>query len=116
MCTEDRCDVKYVNQICGHHSSSPFPVQPNVEPYPVSTQEQCRAIPTFEKNCTPIFEALNLSASATSLREDIAVCEQIMTEMHHFLVLMLDSMARKVSCIGEKFKDLEHRVNKLGKK
>ena len=35
--------------------------------------------------------------------------------MHHFLVSMLDGMDRKVSSIGEKFKDLEKRVNKLEK-
>ena len=59
-----------------------------------------------------ISESLNLAASATSRREDIAACEQIMTEMHNFLVSMLDDMDRKVSMIGEKFKDLEQRVNK----
>ena len=46
----------------------------------------------------------------------MAACEQIMTERHHFLVSILDGMDRKVSIIGEKFKDLEQRVNKLEKK
>ena len=69
----------------------------------------------LKKNSIPISEALNLAASATSLREDIAACEQIMTERHHFLVSMLDGMDRKVSIIGGKFKDLEQRVNKLEK-
>ena len=72
-------------------------------------------MPTFGKKCTPIPEALNLAASATLLSEDIAACEQIMTERHHFLVSMIDGMDRKVSIIGEKFKDLEQRVNKIEK-
>ena len=67
----------------------------------------------LEKNSTPISEALNLAASATSL--SIVACEQIMTERHHFLVSMLDGLDRKISIIGEKFKDLEQCVNKLEK-
>ena len=98
-------------------ATSPLSTQSNQMLSPILSQPRnsVERSQHLEKNSTPISEALNLAASATSLREDIAACEQIMTERHHFLVSMLDGMDRKVSIIGEKFKDLEQRVNKLEK-
>ena len=62
---------------------------------------------------TPITSALNLAASASSLRKDFATCEQIMNEKHQFMVAMLESMHSKVSNIEEKLMSIESRVQKL---
>ena len=62
---------------------------------------------------SPISNALNLAASAASLKKDFVICEQIMTEKHKFLVDMLDGMNNKVSSIAEKLASLENRVQVL---
>ena len=62
---------------------------------------------------SPISNALNLAASAASLKKDFVICEQIMTEKHKFLVDMLDGMSNKVSSIAEKLAALENRVQVL---
>ena len=48
-----------------------------------------------------ISNALNIAASAASLKKRLRNCEQIMTEKHKFLVNMLDGMNNKVSSIAE---------------
>ena len=60
--------------------------------------------------------ALNLAASASSLRKDFTTCEQIMTEKHQFLVAMLDGMNSKVGSIADQLYLLEDRVKKLEEK
>ena len=62
---------------------------------------------------SPISDVLNLAASATSLRQDFAMCEKIMSEKHNFLVAMLDGMDRKVSSFGDKIVALEARIKTL---
>ena len=62
---------------------------------------------------SPISSALNLAASAASLRQDFALCEKVMTEKHQFLVSMLEGMNNTVSNIAEKLGLLESRVSKL---
>ena len=44
---------------------------------------------------SPITNVLNLAASATSLRDDFAMCEKVINEKHQFLVAMLDGMDKK---------------------
>ena len=63
-----------------------------------------------------ISNALNLAASASSLRKDFATCEKIMSEKHQILVTMHDGMDRRVSDIGDKLMALESRVETLEKK
>ena len=62
---------------------------------------------------SPVSNALNLAASAASLRRDFATCERIMTEKHQLLVTMLDGMNSCVSSIAEKLELLETRVKVL---
>ena len=62
---------------------------------------------------TPISDALNLAASAASLRKDFATCEIIMTKKHQFIVAMLDGMITTVSTIADKLESLETRVKVL---
>lgn len=62
---------------------------------------------------SPITKALNIAAEATSLRSDFALCEQIMTEKHQFLVSILDGMDRKLDCINEQVSSLENRIQLL---
>ena len=64
---------------------------------------------------SPISDALDFAASATSLSSDIQLCEKIMTEKHQFLIAMLDGMNKKVSGIAEKIFSLEQRVEKVEK-
>ena len=42
-----------------------------------------------------ITNVLNLAASATSFRNDFAMCEKVISEKHQFLVAMLDGMDKK---------------------
>ena len=44
---------------------------------------------------SPITNVLNLGASATSLRDDFALCEKVINEKHQFLVAMIDGMDKK---------------------
>ena len=62
---------------------------------------------------SPISDALNLAASAASLRKAFATCETIMTEKHQFLVAMFDGMSTTVSTIADKLESLETRVKLL---
>ena len=62
---------------------------------------------------SPISNASNLAASAASLKKDVVICEQIMTEKHKFPVDILDGMNNKVSSIAEKLASLENRVQVL---
>ena len=73
-------------------------------------------VPAKEPINSPISDVLNLAASASSLRQDIATCEMIISEKHTFLVSMLDGMDQKVADIGEKLLALESRVQTLEKK
>ena len=79
-----------------------------------STERSSSAIVSDENS--PISSALNLAASAASLRRDFAMCEKVMTEKHQFLVAMLDSMSSTVSGIAEKLDSLASRVTALEKK
>ena len=72
-------------------------------------------VPTNSDVNSPISSALNLVASANSLREDFAACQQFMSEKHQFLVCMLDGMDKKVASIGDKLVMLESRVQALEK-
>ena len=65
---------------------------------------------------TPISDALNIAASATSLSKDLQLCEIILTEKHQFLVAMLDGMNKKVTSIADKIFTLEQRVDTMEKK
>ena len=49
---------------------------------------------------SPISSALNIAASASSLREDFAQCEQVMTKKHQFVVTILDGVNKKVDNIA----------------
>ena len=49
-------------------------------------------VPAKEPINSPISDVLNLAASASSLRQDFATCEMIMSEKHTFLVSILDGM------------------------
>ena len=96
--------------------STPLPTQPTVTEMlsPITSQPGGSA----ERNpprvdSSPISNALDLVASACSLRKDFATCEQIMTEKHHFLVGMLDSMNSKVSSFADQLCLLEDRIKKL---
>ena len=52
-------------------------------------------VPAKEPINSPISDVLNLAASASSLRQDFATCEMIMSEKHTFLVSILDGMDKK---------------------
>ena len=65
---------------------------------------------------SPISDVLNLADSASSLRQDFATCEMIMSEKHTILVSILDGMDQKVADIREKMLALQCRVHTLEKK
>ena len=64
----------------------------------------------------PLVVPLNIAASASSLREDFALCEQVMTEKHQFVVTILDGMNKKVDNIALQINNLEQRVEVIEKK
>ena len=75
-----------------------------------------------EKNCiakepinSPMSDVLNLAVCASSLRQDFATCEVIMSEKQTFLVSIQDGMDQKVADIGETLLALESRVQTLEK-
>ena len=72
-------------------------------------------VPVKEPINSPISVVLNLAASASSLRQDFATCEMLMSEKHTLLVSILDGMDQKVADIGEKLLALEFRVQTLEK-
>ena len=74
------------------------------------------SVPFVEPPPLRILNALNLAASAPSLRKDFATCEKNMSQKHKILITMLDGMDRKVSDIGDKLMALESRVETLEKK
>ena len=60
-----------------------------------STERSSSAFASDENS--PISSALNLAASAASLRRDFATCEKVMTEKHQLLVAMLDGCQGYIS-------------------
>ena len=85
---------------------------------PIPSQPCGRAetsVPSVEPPPFRISNALNLAASASSLRKDFATCEKNMSEKHQILDTMLDGMDRKVSDIGDKLMALESCVGTLEK-
>ena len=64
---------------------------------------------------SPITNVLNLAASATSLRDDFAMCEKVINEKHQFHVVMLDEMDKKIMGFSENLLNLEKRVESLEK-
>ena len=87
-----------------------------VEPLnPVTSQTVGRANQNDITQTSPISSALNIAASASSLREDFALCEQVMTEKHQFVVTILDGMNKKVDNIALQINNLEQRVEVIEK-
>ena len=86
---------------------------------PITSQPWCSAERRPLNNsdvASPISDALNIAASATSLSNDIQLCEKLMTEKHQFLVAMLDGMNQKVTSIADKIFTLEQRVDTIEKR
>ena len=87
-----------------------------VEPLnPVKSQTVGSANQNDITQTSPISSALNIAASASSLREDFALCEQVMTEKHQFVVTILDGMNKKVDNIALQINNLEQRVEVIEK-
>ena len=99
-----------------HISELPISQLPNMLS-PIMSQQRAnegRKNTAHDSNTnSPISDALNLAASAASLRKDFATCERIMTEKHQFIVAMLDGMSTTVSTIADKLESLETRVKVL---
>ena len=97
-------------------SLPPIASQPDTMLSPILSQHITgteRSSSAITPEDSPLSSALNLAASAASLRRDFAICERVMTEKHQLLVTMLDGMSRNVSNIAEKLETLETRVQAL---
>ena len=58
---------------------------------------------------------LNLAASAISLRDEFAMCEELINEKQQFLVAMLDGMDKIIMGFSENLLNLEKRIESLEK-
>ena len=79
---------------------------------PVTSQAVGSANQNDITQTSPISSALNIAASASSLREEFTLCKQVMTEKHQFVVTILDGMNKKVDNIALQINNLEQRVDK----
>ena len=85
-------------------------LSPILSPHRTGTERGSSAITPED---SPLSSALNLAASAASLRRDFATCERIMTEKHQLMVTMLDGMNSNVTNIAHQLEILETRVQAL---
>ena len=115
--TEEEDDTKSATPSPSTQQSIP-PTQQTVTEMlsPITSQPGSADRNTPRVDSSPITNALKLSASASSLRKDFAMCEQIMNEKHQYLVGMLDGMNNKVSSIADQMCLLEDRIKKTGRK
>ena len=101
------------------HPPSQFPETEHTELLsPITSQPGCsaeRRTLNISDVASPITDALNIAASATSLSNDIHLCEKLMTEKHQFLVAMLDGMNKKVTSIADKIFTLEQSTGHISK-
>ena len=125
--TDDEIVCSQVSPTDKHEEKPPTP-SPTIQHTPTSTQHSMADMlspimsqpggsaersPSQRTDTSPITNTLNLAASATSLRNDFATCERILTEKHQFVVSMLDTMHNKVIDITNKLCMLDDRVKKL---